>query len=247
MNTVTTIGSIALFLFVLLVIGRIIAKRFFDRGTYPDKISIGIAVAFVILYGVILVSLLLNPPREPETQVVFLPTTAAPLLTPTPIPVDTNAISFDTLYTHPDDVFSIAQPTGWEPGNPISTEFIYQITMQHTELQSVIDVTIPILPEPITRFPDLDAYFSPNLLADSWRAYSTWEETDRSIENNRLVMDYEVTILSTNFIARDVAWLQDGRIIRIRVVILANQPDLLTFLVDNLVPTFELHDQTDDG
>ncbi len=165
---------------------------------------------------------------------------------PTPL-TDFSTISLADSYLHPSGLFSVAQPTGWTPASPVSNTSGAEITMNNPNLLSVIQDSLQVPSEPITSLDQLDALYTTATLNDSWSNYRrdtqtglNYRETGRRRENDRLVLDFE---LQNNrqqvFLARQVAWTDGQWVYSVRVVTPENAIDMLKFLVDSIIPTFQ--------
>jgi hypothetical protein len=75
-------------------------------------------------------------------------------------------------------------------------------------------------------------------LASSWSRYNTWKETGaRRRENDRLLMDFELTLNKQTFVARQVAWTDGEWIYSVRVVTPENATDELLYVLDKTAST----------
>jgi hypothetical protein len=165
--------------------------------------------------------------------------TEVPIPTFPPPIVDLNTIQFDELYLHPSGLFTVAQPTGWFPTEPLTTIDNARVTMSNVNQQSVlqVDVDKPASNGALT-LDDVDARFTSAALASSWSRYNTWKETGaRRRENDRLLMDFELTLNKQTFVARQVAWTDGEWIYSVRVVTPENATDELLYVLDKTAST----------
>ncbi|MEZ4669815.1 MAG: hypothetical protein R3E39_18065 [Anaerolineae bacterium] len=207
--------------------------------------------ASMILGGIMVAALLFSAiaPIFTQNAVQQLTPVAtdAPTATLPAVVTDFSGIKFDQDYLHPSGLFSIAQPTGWIPGQQTTKADGVEITMNNGDLLSVIQVAIQINPAPIADINELDGLYTTATLNGSWSNYRrdpqtnlNYRETARVREENKLTIDFE---LQNNrqqvFVARQVAWWDTNWVYSIRVVTPNNQIELLKYLVDNLTPTFK--------
>ncbi len=173
--------------------------------------------------------------------------TDAPTVTSPPVMTDFTSIKFDDDYLHPSGLFSVAQPTGWIPGQETSKPDGVEITMNNGALLSVIQSSVQIAP---TVVPDLDAVnelYTQATLNSSWSNYSryaetglNYRETSRTRDDNKLTIDFELkNTRGQIFVARQVAWWDTDWVYSIRVVTPDNQIELLKYMMDNLVASFK--------
>src|SRR5262249_40966660 len=87
---------------------------------------------------------------------------STPTIAPTfPPPLtDYASIKFDQAYMHPSGIFSVAQPTGWIPGSPVSNANGAEITMNNGDVISVIQTGVQIASVPIDTMDKLDALYT---------------------------------------------------------------------------------------
>ncbi len=212
--------------------------------------------ASMILGGIMIVAIALsailpiftnNATTAQQTAVV----TNAPTVTPPPVVTDFSGIKFDTDYLHPSGLFSVAEPTGWIPGQQTTTSNSVEITMNNGELLSVVQTSVQIEAAPVPDLDTIDSFYTEATLNPSWSNYASYtnpttgarlnyRETSRTREDNKLVIDFE---LKNNrgqvFVARQVSWADSEWLYSLRVVTPDNQINLLKYLMDNLVKSFK--------
>lgn len=156
-----------------------------------------------------------------------------------PAPPDTSAIQFDQLYLHPSGLFTVDLPTGWTASEDSTTTEEAQLTARNNSIRSVLDVRLVEPPDDVTltTADDLNKVFTNDWLQSTWREYASWEETRRAVENDRLVMDFTLKQGQQEFIARQIAYVQDGRAVSVRAVALPNASSLIVYLLDETAKT----------
>lgn len=209
-----------------------------NTGTKRVTIILGLVMVIAMGSSVILPLLRVNTPTS-ATQATATP---APTLPP-PI-TDLSSIGLDTTYVHPSGLFSVTDPTGWTPGQPVNNTETVEIAFSNTNQGSVVQaiVYIPsVAPEAPLTLDSVDAYWSTEMLAQSWSRYSNWRETspERIREGDRLITDFELTLRDQKYVARQSAWTDGSWIYNLRVVAPENATDMLKYLVDTLAPTLK--------
>lgn len=209
-----------------------------NTGTKRVTVILGLVMVIAMGSSVILPLLRVNTPTS-ATQATATP---APTLPP-PI-TDLSSIGLDTTYVHPSGLFSVTDPTGWTPGQPVNNTETVEIAFSNTNQGSVVQaiVYIPsVAPEAPLTLDSVDAYWSTEMLAQSWSRYSNWRETspERIREGDRLITDFELTLRDQKYVARQSAWTDGSWIYNLRVVAPENATDMLKYLVDTLAPTLK--------
>jgi hypothetical protein len=178
--------------------------------------------------------MLMQGTNVPQQQIQ--PTDAPAPTLPPPI-TDFTDISFDQVYLHPTGLFTIGQPPGWTPGNAITEPNRAAITMNNPTALSVIEVSVEPSNVPLDDAEQLSARFDATYLDASWQRYRDWSETQRVVEDNQLVMDFNVSLNRQEYVARQQVWTDGDWIYSVRVVTPSNAVELLRYVLDNLVGT----------
>ncbi|MBZ0279329.1 MAG: hypothetical protein K8L97_01230 [Anaerolineae bacterium] len=179
-------------------------------------------------------------------------TDATPVPTTIPVPTfgpsitDFSGIRFDNDYLHASGLFSVANPTGWTPGTETSNTTGAEITMNNTDILSVIQISLQVSAAPIQSMDELDAIYTSSALNQSWSNYRrdaqtglNYRETARTRDGNNLTMDFELKNQREQiFVARQIAWYDTDWVYSVRVVTPENQIELLKYLVDNLKASY---------
>ena len=91
---------------------------------------------------------------------------------------------------------------------------------------------------------DLRALYNEQTLGASWRSYTDWRETQRIEETiadkDVLQMDFELDFQGRTFIARQASWFDENRVYSVRVITPENANELLVFLLNELVSSFDV-------
>jgi hypothetical protein len=209
----------------------------------------GVTMAVIMGLSVILPSLGQNVAQNPQT----IQPTEAPIPT-FPAPIDNNLISFDQLYLHPTGLFTVAQPSGWANAAPSNNIDNARVTFTNPQALSVIQVDVQ---KPSTTdadgdgandtltLDDVDAFYNTTYLEGSWRTTPTsttgwtdWKEAgQRKRENDKLTMDFELSLNRQTYVARQTAWTDGDLIYSVRVVTPENATNQLLYLLDSVAAT----------
>ncbi|MEP7294354.1 MAG: hypothetical protein ABI835_21370, partial [Chloroflexota bacterium] len=162
------------------------------------------------------------------------PATATVLPTFPPPPADLTTITFDKLYLHPSGIFAIGQPDGWTASEPNRGASIAQVNLINNASLAVVDSYVEDSATPITP-EQLSDHFSESAINSSWSNFTSWTESSRRLENDKLVIDFTVTLQGRTYVARQRAWTDGDWIYVVRVLVPENATDLLRYLLDNFV------------
>ncbi len=197
-------------------------------------VVIGISLAVMMALSVILPALGNN-----SQSAAIQPTAVQPTAIPTfPPPPRTDMINFDQTYMHPSGIFTIAEPSGWVASEPQTTGEGVRAVLSNLEAQSLIQVDVD-QPVAATEAPltldDVDARFNDAWLSSSWREYSSWNESSRErTDDERVIIDFELTSQNQTYVARQSAWTDGEWIYSVRVVTPDNATETLLFLLDEV-------------
>ncbi len=199
------------------------------------SIYLGVFMAVVMIAGVF------APLIRQDASTINVPeATATALPTFPPPPADMSAITFDQVFLHPSGIFSIGQPLGWDASQPSRGINIAQINLINNEQLAVVDTYVeaaPVTPD------ELSAHFSESVIDASWSNFSNWQETNRAMQDDHLVIDFSVTLSGRTYVARQQAWTDGTWISVVRVLVPENATDLLRYLLENFVES--LHPLTE--
>src|SRR3954454_1545512 len=197
------------------------------------SIYLGVFMAVVVITGVF--APLINQRASTTTTDTTAPTeTVVPTFPPPPS--NLNSISFDKVFLHPSGIFSIGQPDGWNASDPNKGATIAQVNLINNDMLAVVDSYVDATP--LT--PDkLSAYFSESVINASWSNFSQWSETNRVMDGDRLIIDFNVTLTGRTYVARQVVWTDGTWLYVVRVLVPENATDLLRYLLENFVKTLQ--------
>ena len=163
------------------------------------SIYLGVFMAVVMIAGVFAPLIrqdtlnTTNPTAPTETTVATFP----------PPPSNLNSITFDKVYLHPSGIFSIGQPDGWNASQPNKGSTIAQVNLINNDMLAVVDSYVDATP---LTTDELSAYFSESVINSSWSNFSQWTETNRVVQDNHLIIDFNVTLTGRTYVARQTVW-----------------------------------------
>jgi hypothetical protein len=208
-----------------------------QNNTRRISLVLGIFMLVVLVAGAILPIFQQNIAQTTER----VEPTAAPTNTYPPPVTDFSGIALDQLYLHPTGLFTIAQPTGWTITAPSTQQGVAQVGMNNGSNLSVIDAYIQKPLTSVTTAQQVSDTLTQDVLSATWRQYRRWEETNRRIENERVVMDFSIDFNRQQYVARQVSWTDGEFIYSVRVVVPENGIELLRYLIDNLPATMTIN------
>lgn len=195
------------------------------------SIYLGVFMAVVMIAGVFAPLI-----RQESSQITTTSSTATVLPTfPSP-PEDMSTITFNQVFLHPSGIFSIGQPLGWGASQPSQGVNIAQINLINNDMLAVVDSYVEAAP--ITS-DQLSAHFSEAVINASWSNFSNWQETNRTMQGDHLVIDFTVTLSGRTYVARQQAWTDGSWVYVVRVLVPENATDLLRYLLENFVKSLQ--------
>ncbi len=205
------------------------------------SIILGVFMAIVLIAGAILPLFGNN-----STSTVSATATAAPTSTFPPAITDFSGLSFDQYYLHTNGLFAVPQPTGWDSAAPSATVSESVINMTNGSALSVIDTRIEravggMTPE------ELSAHFTEARLGETWANFDArgWEETERRMDGERLILDFLLTFQGRRFVARQISFTDGTWIYSVRVLAPENATALVAYLVSQYPDRFIRFSQFD--
>ncbi len=197
----------------------------------------GISMAIIMVLSLILPGI----SRSLQSAVTVAPPTATPL-PPTPLP--DSAISFDKIYLHPSGLFTVAEPSGWVPSPPETTSDNVRAVFSNSGAESIVQVDVTTMPTvdnaPIT-LDQVNTLFSSGWLAETWKSYTSWKESNREQTDDKLVIDFELTANSKNYVARQQSWTDGDWVYSVRVVTPENATDMLLYVLNSEAASLQPH------
>ncbi|MEM6280960.1 MAG: hypothetical protein AAF787_02100 [Chloroflexota bacterium] len=165
---------------------------------------------------------------------------ARPTVVPTfEPPVSTAQIAFDRNALQANGLFSlgIPEPPEWGAIESSYDSFTNRARLLLRGELNVIEASVESPTQPVASAADLETVFTEQTLASSWRNYTNWRETQRTTvsRNGRefLQMDFELDFQDRTYVARQAAWVEEGRVYSVRVITPSNATDLLVFLLES--------------
>jgi hypothetical protein len=177
------------------------------------------------------------------TETTLPPTATIPAATETAVAIATLSVlptpeanpQLDGLppHAHPDGYFQTFMPQGEEwavqdydqAGELVQTVINspYRLVVIHTMAR--LDAQVYATPD------DLSAqYLTMEYFASAWFPYTSWAETRRAVEGERVIIDFSLVADFKAFLGREITRQEDGIIYTARIVVPANDPALLDLL-----------------
>lgn len=179
-------------------------------------------------------------PLFPTTPTGAPPPEETAVPTPTqPAPIPTTDIDFNTGYIHPSGLFTATIPDGWDAQNQFSTTGEAQVTFNNPDALSVIEMRVIRPVAGVTLDPEgLSNFFGDAWLRSSWNQYSSWREATRDVQEDRVVIDFNLQRAQQSYIARQIAFSDETWIYVVRVVTPSNASEMLRYVLSNQVENF---------
>ncbi len=214
------------------------------------KDSMGRVIALVFLV-LIIGSLLLttvapaltglqDSSSPPTQQPQAAEPTLAPVTFPTPDPSGP-MVAVASIHIHPSAVFYVAHPQGFS-ATPTTQHNIASVSLVDPQRYSVVHAYVQQYDAPQS-VSDLDAENTPGVSAASWSEYDNWVETGRGIRDDRLVIDFELTLGQNTYLARHITWPaaeEPTWVYILRLVVPGNYTALLDELEARIIPSYHL-------
>lgn len=181
----------------------------------------------------------------------------AELNEPTPLPtfeppIAVDTINFERTALQGNGLFSVGipEPPEWGAIESSLDRFANRARLLMRDELNVIEATAEEPTTPVTSAEDLNAVFTEQSLGASWRNYASWDETARetiTVDGQEyLQMDFELEFGGRTYLSRQRAWTDGERVYSVRVVTPQNARDLLLFLLDSTVSSFDVIERFTD-
>lgn len=207
-------------------------------------------IAFAVIMSIIMVGSLATgwllqfaQQRDLQRQQeAALEPTAVPTFPP---PVAVDAVEFPTSAVHANGIFtvSVPEPPEWGAVESSFDSFANRARLLMRNDRTVIEATTEVPSQPVSSNADLDALYTSQQLATSWRNYTSWRETARqqpTPEQDYLQIDFELEFGERTYVARQRSWTDGEQVYSVRVITPDNATELLVFLLDNVADSFEI-------
>ena len=164
-----------------------------------------------------------------------------PIIIPTPDP--NPQLEGNLPYIHSSGYFQTFWPAGsdWSITEQVGTDT--STTYAHVAIQSGPRLAVIYnFVQPGVEFESVENYsetqMTANYLAGSWADYESWTETGRTLTDDSVIIDLDLVSHDNSYLARTINRLGDGAVYVTRLVVPANNPDLLDLLQELVVPVF---------
>lgn len=194
------IGLLIIFTFVISLIAPDLGRR--SRDSYPTLTPYG------------------TPP--PPTPLVIPTPEPDPQLEGAPPYIHSSGY-FQTFKPAGDDWFAYEDPAlNVSPYAGVVIQSSRRLVVIHNYIeQGVVYPSVESLSESYLTSAEFDV---------NWGSYDSWEETRREIVGDKVIIDFNLTLDDNAYLGHNTAWLEDDWLYVSRLVVPANNPDLLTQL-----------------
>jgi hypothetical protein len=171
------------------------------------------------------------PPSPRPTELVF----------PTPDPDP--QLDGEPPYIHSSGYFQTFRPAGdnWliDEGGAVSAGTTLKVVIQSPQRLVVIHNYI----QPGVNYQSLDSlntdFLTPEHFAGAWADYEGWQETNRTVSADRIIVDMELNSEGKTYLNRSTYWLEADQLFVSRLVVPSNYPALLDLLQERVMATFK--------
>ena len=203
---------------------------------------IGAAIGVVIIVTFVLSLLAPGSNRRASTVPEDLLGTPAATTVVVPTPEPDPQVTGSTPYIHSSGLFRVFRPAGqgWtlNENASVNASSIASVVIQNVRRLVVIHNYIRPNVEYETPQALSENFLTTQHFAGAWQDYDRWEETARTVQDDKVIVDFNLTQLDVDYIARVAYWVQDGWLFVARVVTPANNPLLLDRLFTQVVDGF---------
>jgi hypothetical protein len=220
-----------------------------------------VLVVVFVLGGLALAPGISNPsntltPGTPTTPAVVFPA----------VPPGGTHITADYTYFHSSGLFSLPHLVGWDPapsgqgqgaesriepagtpGTPGSSQVsLAGVTFINSQALSVVHAYVEKDPARAAQsFDQLSQYYTPDILRQAWVNFTGgWKELNRHAEGDVLVINFELYLDNSTYLARQLSRFDQGWLMILRLVVPGNNPTLLDQLQQAVMPGYRLWPQT---
>ncbi len=217
------------------------------QNKFMQRLIYGFGISMAVLMAVSLFLPALAPPQlvQPELQATNTP---IPPTFPPPIR-DFSAIQLNEDYLHPSGVFSVRVPAGWEVGTTVNDTQRAQVNLNNPDAVSRIQIGVEIPPTEIVTLDDLNNFYNDGRVQQIWIAdYANISELGRPSVDDRLIINFRLRDRQQrNFLAQQIAYVEDGLVYFSRVVMPENAQDALFYVSELMSDTVTFNDQFREG
>jgi len=173
-------------------------------------------------------------------DVVFNTPPPTPLVAPTPDP--NPQLTGQPPYIHSSGYFQTFRPAGadWiiDEGEPVNASATARVVIQSPRRLVVIHNYIQPGVQYETPAALSTGYLTPEHFAGAWIDYDSWEEIGRRIVDDRVIVDFELVSQGIDYLGRSTSSLLEDWLFVSRIIVPANNPDLLALLDELVTPAF---------
>ncbi|MBI5958612.1 MAG: hypothetical protein HY866_07755 [Chloroflexi bacterium] len=212
-------------------------KRTQRRATFAGGL-IGFIIIFTFLISMINPGTSTNNNSSDDDLLATPAPTAIVFPSPNPNPQLDGALP----YIHSSGYFQTFRPAGndWtiDEGGAVSAGTTLKVVMQSPQRLVVIHNYI----QPGVNYQSVDSlstdFLTDEHFAGAWTDYEGWQETNRTISDNRVLVDFELNSEGKTYLNRSTYWLEGDQLFVTRLVVPSNNPALLDLLQERVMATF---------
>ena len=165
-------------------------------------------------------------------------------LPPTPViipTVDPNPqLEGELPYIHSTGLYQTFRPAGndWVINEGQGADGTASVVIQSPARLAVIHNYI----RPGVQYENAEAlstdFLTENHFVDAWSEYDSWMETGRTISDNKVFVDFDLSSAGNQYLGRAIAWVDNGWLYVTRMVVPSNNPALLALLQKYVLSEF---------
>ena len=181
------------------------------------------------------------------------------------VPPGGTPITADYTYFHSSGLFSLPHLVGWDPapsgegqgaetriepvgtpGTPGSSQVsLAGVTFINGQALSVVHAYVEKDPARAAQsFDQMSQYYTPDILRGAWSNFTGgWKELNRHAEGDALVINFELYLDNSTYLARQISRFDQGWLMILRLVVPNNNPLLLDQLQQAVMPGYRLWPQ----
>ncbi len=217
-------------------------KRSRQRATLIGA-AIGIVIIVTFVLSLIAPGSNRNKNSSPDDPFITLFPTSTIVPTPEPDP----QVVGGTPYIHRSGLFRVFRPSGQDwtlsENASVNASAVASVVIQNPRRLVVVHNYIRPNVEYETPQALSENFLTPQHFAGAWQDYDHWEETARTIQDDKVIVDFQLNQANITYTARVAYWVQNGWLFVVRVVIPANNPLLLDRLFTQVVAGFVVFDE----
>jgi hypothetical protein len=216
-------------------------KRIQRRATL-----IGALLGFIIIFTFVISLIAPGQNSRRSSSSGALPTLTPYGTPPPPTPVIVPTVEANPQlegelpYIHSTGLFQTFRPAGddWMITEGQGADGAISVVIQSLARLAVIHNYI----RPGVQYENPDSlsadFLTESYFVDAWSEYDSWLETGRTIADNRVIVNFDLSASAVSYLGRSIAWVDGSWLYVSRLVVPANNPALLDLLQTLILPEF---------